>query len=127
MPPHPLPKKLYDRAKQLGLVEIILEFSGGSDEGYLTVLTGENPPQAPEKHYNDPNLKAFHQEVEDWAWSVYDYSGTGDGSDYGDDITYDLEHDKVTYSEWCMVREDQPTEEMKLECDNEENEENEDS
>ena len=35
-----------------------------------------------------------------WAWEVYSYSGAGDGSDYGDDIVYDLVNKKVTTSEW---------------------------
>jgi hypothetical protein len=42
----------------------------------------------------------FANQVEDWAWEVYSYSGAGDGSDYGDDITYDLVKNKVSTSEW---------------------------
>lgn len=113
MKPQPLPKHLLEKAKQFQLAEIVLEFSGGNDEGYLNVSTGQNEG-VPEP--DSKELQAFHGEVEQWAWEVYDYSGAGDGNDYGDDITYDLDKNKVTYSEWCMVREDQPAEEMNLEC-----------
>lgn len=116
MQPKPLPKNLHDRAKQLQLAEIVLAFSGGSDEGYLNVETGQNEG-IPEP--NSKELQAFHSDLEAWAEAAYDYSGAGDGTDYGDDIVYDLDAGKIKYSEWCMVREDQPTEEMILECANE--------
>jgi hypothetical protein len=122
MNPEPLPRTLYDKAKKLKLANIILEFSGGSDEGYLSVcLTPSNHPDDEPNPALDAEIDSFSDEVEEWAWSVYDYSGAGDGSDYGDDITYDLVEGKVTYSEWAMVREDQPVEEMKLKCVNEQN------
>ena len=102
MKPQPLPKHLLEKAKQFQLAEIVLEFSGGNDEGYLNVSTGQNEG-VPEP--DSKELQAFHGEVEAWAWEVYDYS-----------ITYDLDNNKVTYSEWDMVRKDQPAEEMNLEC-----------
>jgi hypothetical protein len=34
---------------------------------------------------------------------VYEYSGAGDGTDYGDNITYNLVEGKVTTQEWCHV------------------------
>lgn len=115
MQPQPLPKTLYESGKQLKLSKLFLEFSGGSDEGFLNVdcKLQEDEPQP-----NEKLLRSYLDQVEEWAWQVYDYSGAGDGSDYGDDITYDLVEDKIKYSEWCMVREDQPEEEMTLECAN---------
>lgn len=84
----PLPKAIYDKAKELNIKTIKLAFSGGNDEGYLDVSLG------------DVSNKEFAQEVENWAWNNYRYSGAGDGNDYGDDIVYDLENNKVTTSDW---------------------------
>jgi hypothetical protein len=84
----PLKKELYTKAKELGVEKIILQFSGGNDEGNLNV------DLEPEWSQD------FANQVEGWAWEVYSYSGAGDGSDYGDDITYDLVKNKVSTSEW---------------------------
>lgn len=83
-----LKKEIYNKAKELGVEKIILQFSGGNDEGHLNVDL--------EPEWNQD----FANQVEDWAWEVYSYSGAGDGSDYGDDITYDLVKNKVSTSEW---------------------------
>jgi hypothetical protein len=88
----PLSKEIYNKAKELGIERIILRFSGGNDEGYLDVET--------EPKFNQD----FASEIEDWVWEVYDYSGAGDGSDYGDDVIYDLKSGKVSTSEWYMSR-----------------------
>lgn len=90
----PLPAKIFNKAKKLGITEIHLNFSGGSDEGYLNVDT---------KGVYDPE---FVREIEDWAWSAYGYGGAGDGSDYGDDIVYDLVKKTATASDWYMARTD---------------------
>lgn len=103
--PKPLNKVIYDRAKALGVKTIILRFSGGSDEGYLTIDL--NP--WPEKGGND-----LERDIEDWAWDVYCYSVAGDGSDYGDNITYDLAKNKVSCSEWFMARTEGETKSGKL-------------
>jgi hypothetical protein len=88
----PLPKKIFDKALSLGITEIHLNFSGGSDEGYVNVdLLGE---------YN----QEFAEEIEEWVWETYDYSGAGDGSDYGDDVVYDLVNKKATSESWYMAR-----------------------
>jgi hypothetical protein len=84
----PLKKELYTKAKELGVEKIILQFSGGNDEGNLNIDL--------EPEWNQD----FANQVEDWAWEVYSYSGAGDGSDYGDDITYDLVKNKVSTSQW---------------------------
>ena len=83
----PLPVSLYKRAKEEGVKGITLSFSGGSDEGFLDVSAGEG-------------CSGLCKDIEEWAWEVYEYSGAGDGSDYGDSIAYDLENNTVTTQEW---------------------------
>jgi hypothetical protein len=104
MEAQPLSKKIYNKAKKLGVEQIVLEFSGGSDEGYLHI--GLTP---------EPN-NGFAQEIEDWAWEAYSYSGAGDGSNYGDNITYDLKEGKVHSQEWYSAPSyaDLPTTDLKL-------------
>jgi hypothetical protein len=98
-----LPKAIYNKAKELGIDTIILHFSGGNDEGYLSVETSP-------KHNQE-----FNDDIEAWAWKEYDYSGAGDGSDYGDDITYNLETNEVSTEEWYHVVERSNGENNKLE------------
>lgn len=105
----PLSKKIHDKAKSLGVTSITLGFQGGNDEGCLDVscmIDGNELTREQKK-----KLSEFESEVENWAWSVYAYSGAGDGNDYGDDITYDLENNKVVTKEWFMERTDKPEEE----------------
>ena len=92
----PLSKKIYDKAKELGVKKIELKFRGGSDEGLLDVEL--EPSQ-----WDKKELGAFSAEVEEWAWSVYNYSGAGDGTDYGDTVEYNLEDNTVSTSEWHYV------------------------
>jgi hypothetical protein len=89
----PLKKEIYNKAISLGVTQIKLRFSGGNDEGFLDVEV-------------QPWNQAFAHEVEAWAWDVYDYNGAGDGSDYGDDITYDLVNKKATTQEWYTACQD---------------------
>lgn len=84
----PLPRTIYDKAKNLGVDTITLKFSGGHDEGILNVETDPT---------NEPD---FIKEITDWAWSVYSYSGAGDGVDYGDNIAYNLRTNEVCHIEW---------------------------
>ena len=83
-----LTKELYEKAVSLGVHEIGLHFSGGNDEGYLDVSMSPS--------YDSD----FSQKIEDWAWSVYDYNGAGDGSDYGDNIIYNLVNKTVISESW---------------------------
>lgn len=101
----PLSKEIYNKAKELGIERIILRFSGGNDEGYLDVET--------EPKFNQD----FASEIEDWVWEVYDYSGAGDGSDYGDDVIYDLKSGKVSTSEWYMSRSEEDSVERNLQIE----------
>jgi uncharacterized protein involved in high-affinity Fe2+ transport len=107
----PLSKEIYNKAKKLKVEQIILQFSGGNDEGYLNI---ELSP------YNKDKDGSFSSEIEDWAWGVYSYSGAGDGNDYGDNITYDLVKGKVSTEEWYHVPQTQKYPSSKLEIADEE-------
>jgi hypothetical protein len=110
----PLSKTIYNKAKELGVERILLQFSGGSDEGYLNVeMAGEGSHE----YRYDEKAKAFYQEIEDWAWEVYHYSGAGDGSNYGDNITYDLVKGEVSTEEWYDAPQHQYYEPTKLEVE----------
>jgi hypothetical protein len=107
--PMPLNKVILDTAKQLGVKKIILHFSGGSDEGFLNVDLVPYPDKG--------EGRAFADDVEDWAWGAYGYSGAGEGYDYGDDITYDLETNRVSVHDWCMDRVEGGTETSEMEVE----------
>jgi hypothetical protein len=107
MTAQPLSKVIYEKAKRLGYTHITLKFSGGNDEGYLYV--DMEPYTAEIDNYE------FMKEIEDWAWKVYDYSGAGDGTEYGDTITYDLESNKVSTQEWYHVVKEEEEETSRLE------------
>jgi hypothetical protein len=100
----PLSKAIYDKAKELGVNTISLEFSGGNDEGHLHVQT-------------DTDNYDFEKLVEDWAWEAYEYNGAGDGSDYGDNVVYDLKEGKVSTSEWFHVVKEEAGEVTKIEVE----------
>jgi len=109
MKAEPLKKSIHDKAKELGIENIILRFSGGSDEGYLDIDM--------EPTYN----QKFANEIEEWAWEVYCYSGAGEGNDYGDDIEYHLKTGRVLTSEWFTSRQEGDSENDILEvAENEE-------
>lgn len=103
----PLGKHIYEKAKALGVKEILLAFSGGNDEGYLNVF-------AVDKNGLEITDEKFIDEIRDWAWDSYQYSGAGDGNDYGDDITYNLKDGIVTAQEWYMKKTEGETGEEKL-------------
>jgi len=79
--PEPLTKEIYNKAKELKVEKIVLNWSGGSDEGHLYVSV------FPHNYKTCPPLEKM---IEEWAYDAYSYSGAGDGNDYGDDIEYDL-------------------------------------
>lgn len=108
MKAQPLKKSIYNKAKEIGIEEITLKFSGGSDEGYLDVEV-----------FPWDKAGEMESEIEEWAWEVYDYSGAGEGNDYGDDIVYDLKEGKVSTSEWFMSRTDGDSGDDKLEIEEE--------
>lgn len=98
----PLSKKIFDKAVSLGVTEIHLNFSGGNDEGYVNI------------NLLDEYNQEFAEEIEKWVWETYDYSGAGDGSDYGDDVIYDLANKRAYVSSWYTERTEGGTEETKL-------------
>jgi hypothetical protein len=105
----PLPARIVARAKQLKIEIITLNFSGGSDEGCLNVdVDSSQDTVAPQDFLN---------EIENWAWDAYSYSGGGDGSDYGDDITYDLKAGTAKCQDWWTDRRDGTPVTMPLEVD----------
>ncbi len=99
----PISKELFDKLVAAGITEVSLNFSGGSDEGYLDVTLEPTSP------------RELEELVEKWAWDVYAYNGAGEGIDYGDDIVYDLVHKKVKLSEWSYVRKDRDLDDVDLE------------
>lgn len=86
-----LPSDIMDELKALDIKTVELKWSGGSDEGYLHVETDKKIPNE------------LDQKINKWAWSEEGYNGAGDGSEYGDNITYDLEHGTVSHEEWYHV------------------------
>ena len=97
MDAQPLTKSLHKKLTDANIKSFTLDFQGGSDEGYLYINIDSDPK-------NDIDTSFIEQIIEEWAWSVYQYSGAGDGSDYGDKITYDLESNQVTTREWYTVQ-----------------------
>lgn len=89
----PLSKDIYNKAKEHGVEQIVLRFSGGSDEGYLDI---DVVP------YENQTIELTN-DIDTWAWDVYAYNGAGDGTDYGDTITYDLVKGEVSADEWFHV------------------------
>lgn len=112
--PQPLSKAIYDKAVKLGVEKIVLNFSGGSDEGYLNVTL------YPWDNNKSDDYNELNAEIENWAWDVYSYSGAGDGNDYGDDIEYDLVNKRVSASEWYTARQDGGSERADLEIQDDE-------
>jgi hypothetical protein len=95
-----LSKELFEKATKHGVETIELRFSGGDDQGYLNVVAeGENLTFSSVDSFY---LQKLQSEIEEWAWNVYDYSGAGDGTDYGDTIVYDLKNKTATHSYWEM-------------------------
>ena len=121
MDAQPFPRTLFDRATAEGVTRIELNFSGGSDEGFLSIGTrnaedGVIDRQDGYSHANwkDPEL-SFIDALIAWAWSVYEYSGDGDGGDYGDDIIYNLAEGATVTQEWYTEPSYQPEQPSVLE------------
>ena len=96
----PLPKWLFDELKDNKYSRLKLAFQGGSDEGYLDISVHD-----PVAGWMHPD-REFLNLIEDWAWSAYQYSGAGDGVDYGDVIEYILDgkRPRATHQDWTMER-----------------------
>ena len=107
----PISKELYNKLIAEGITDVKLAFSGGSDEGYLDVTI------SPALDFGDEAVRNLIKEIEDWAWSVYSYSGAGEGIDYGDEIVYDLKNKKVRTSEWSYERTERDLDDTDLEIE----------
>ena len=127
--PQPLPRKLVEKAKEQGVVKIIVCWSGGNDEGDCEVNVEYAKERVKELERAGRDLtplqlrhKVHHeleQEFEEWAETAFDYSGDGDGDAYGDDLVYDLEKNTVQCSDWKMVRQEGDEVECPLELQTE--------
>lgn len=96
----PLPRPLYDQLRNAGVIQLELAFKGGNDEGFLDVSFVFDKGQDADSGVESSLSTA----VEKWAWDVYSFSGCGDGTDYGDTITYNFETGKVITQAWEMER-----------------------
>lgn len=125
--PIPLPKKIYEKAKELGVSSIELGFSGGDDEGHLYVQLVESKTDDLVKIVRrKQQLSTLETDIETWAFDAYRYSGAGDGNDYGDNVTYNLETMKASVSSWMMERVDfKPDEAVSIEIEDENEDKNE--
>jgi hypothetical protein len=104
-----LPKNLYNRAKKLKIKEIHLNFRGGNDEGFLEVYIVEeklkkNSEELLSTAKKNSALNQLEADIQEWAFDAYDYSGAGEGNEYGDDIMYDLVKMKASSSSWFTSR-----------------------
>lgn len=105
-----LTEKIKSKCKKLGVKFVQLSFSGGDDTGYLHVSLGNSKDDMEVYHPEGTDMAKLQQDIEEWAWETYGYSGAGDGNTYGDEIVYDLEKNKASHTTWAMVRrEDRPT------------------
>lgn len=90
-----------------GVGSFLLAFRGGSDEGFLdvTVYDTNGGLMAQEDEACGWNVQITEdsspiERITVWADEAIPYSGAGDGSDYGDNYTYDLVANLVSHSEW---------------------------
>lgn len=97
----PLPKDLHAKLVAAGITSFQISLSGGSDSGYHEVTL-------------NPWNEEMHQLVSDWEENAFEYSGAGDGNDYGDEIVYDLVNNTVSHQEWSMERKEGPESSEKL-------------
>jgi len=111
---NPIPKQFVERAKTIGLDRVTIHFSGGSDEGFINVSYSYAGYQCiPDI---DKNAARLCDDIERWAWKKFYYNGAGDGSDYGDDIEYNIKEGTVSTSSWWTAREYGRSFEMEMEC-----------
>ena len=105
-----LSKELYDQAKKLGVSKIIVNWEGGSDNGYCNIdLEGatffsDNSGATETLRPSQSQMDRFRDAVDNWASREFNYSGAGEGIPYGDTYTYDLDSGLVTHSSWHMQR-----------------------
>ena len=98
--PPPLPMKLMTRALTLGVSEIRLNWSGGSDEGHLYVDLRNEDRKTIYPGSTVEGMRDFRTEIEEWGYDTIPYNGAGDGRSYGDIIGYNLKEGTVTTETW---------------------------
>lgn len=119
-----LPKAIFNKAVELGVKSITLNFRGGNDEGYLDVFIVEKRDQKQLKPAErKEGVYGLEMEILNWADNAYGYSGSGDGTEYGDDVTYDLKTMKTSVLSWHMERvNDEETTEIDFKAEDDEDE-----
>lgn len=96
----PLPKRIYNKAKELGINKIDIALSGGGDEGFCEVKLqfpiGDTKTRKKEKLNARTQLS---EEISDWASEAYMLDESVP-DDHGIDLTYDLVNMQATYQYW---------------------------
>ena len=102
MIPPPLPLKFMTRALTADVELIIINWSGGSDEGHLSVNVEDWNGKSLSLWGTDldPLLRALLSDIEEWCYDAMDYGGAGDGNSYGDIIRYNLKEGTVSTEHW---------------------------
>ena len=113
MTPKPLPKSIYSEAIRLGVVEIELAFSGGSDEGVLDVRLWTSSDVDPERRSASDQFlsgpgRDLQREVEEWGSDTFYCASPVEGmptrvlafGEFGETIVYDLERQVVSVRGW---------------------------
>lgn len=98
----PLSKKIFDKARNLGVDTITLSFAGGIDEGLVNVDCSYDADKQPLLDVQIAANVGFEEEIEEWVWQVYTYDGFGDGHDYGEDLTYDIKNATKENEVWLI-------------------------
>ena len=109
----PIPKELFELCEEECISEVIISWEGGSDEGYVTVKAWK---EYEEKSWYKASqersdvekavIEVIENKFEDWA-GEHSYSGAGEGSPYGHDLTIDILNKKMSAEHWYMVRVDE--------------------
>ena len=99
--PPPLPLKFMTRALTADIELIIINWSGGSDEGHLSVnLKDKNGETLSSWGAHRPLIETLFADIEGWCYDTMDYGGAGDGRSYGDIIRYNLKEGTVSTETW---------------------------
>jgi len=100
----PLPREIFRRCIEENITSIRLGFSGGSDEGHLDVIL--STPEGRVETWkltqiiSHQNIKVLDDMIHDWSAEKYPFGGAGEGTQYGENITYDLVNGSVTTQSW---------------------------
>ena len=99
--PPPLPLKFMTRALTADIELIIINWSGGSDEGHLSVnFKDKNGATTSSWGEHRPLIETLFADIEGWCYDTMDYGGAGDGRSYGDIIRYNLKEGTVSTETW---------------------------